>query len=554
MKRFIALVLIVFMAFAVFAAGGKEETVSSTPASNGNVVQNASQIDEFETVSLEVTEDNIIRGGKLVVGSIVEVSSYAPWRFRSEFYLLGCVYEPLLMFDNEGEVVPYLLESFEGDPETLTYTLKVRDGVNFSDGSEFTGEVLLWNLQNFKENSNTSATHFGSVDYFELVDEDTVVIHLKEWNSQIPYSLNNCAGMMYSKKAFDEHGYDWCLENPVGTGPYVLVEKVTDSYKKFVKNENYWNKDIEPLYDEIEARIYGNNMAAQAALLAGECDVFNGGDYGMKDMMSSMGYNLYQNKMWNRVYFLIFSSAIEGSPLADVRVRKAIAYAIDSETIVKSLDYNRTFVTNQYAVEGTGFYNPDVKGYGYDPQKAKELLAEAGYADGFKTKIITGLDQGLDRYMIALQQYLKDVNIDAELVYLDNAAWQSTSGIYGDGVTDGMILCGHGYGSNLVNQAVSNFSKRATEKGSVGMYHANKIHPDDLDAAIMTALTATDEATMYASMQEAERLLIDEYMIGYPVLTAYYDQIITQPNIVDKGFCNTYNRGNDYNYLYRIKL
>ena len=122
------------------------------------------------------------------------------------------------------------------------------------------------------------------MESFELVDPDTVVMHLKEWNSQIPFSLNNLAGMMYSKKAFDEHGADWCLEHPAGTGPYVIKEIVKDSYTILVKDENYWNKANQPaLYDEIEVRIYGDNMAAQAALLNGDCDVFNGGDYGMKD-------------------------------------------------------------------------------------------------------------------------------------------------------------------------------------------------------------------------------------------------------------------------------
>lgn len=551
MKKIFALVLACLMMFSLIAcqaSPSNEPVATEVPGADvQSGEQNSSQIDEFQSSDFQATEDNIVRGGKLVLGTNKDVNSCAPWRFRGEFYALGPAYEYLLQFDDEGNIVPYLAESIVADPEALTYTITVRDGVTFSDGSKLDGDVLLWNFENFKENSQTSSTHFGSVDYFEKVDDMTVVIHLTEWNTQIPYSLNNCAGIMYSKQAFDEHGYDWCLENPVGTGPYVLIENVTGSYKRFVKNENYWNSDVEPLYDEIEVRIYGDNMAAQAALISGELDVYNQGDYGMKDTMVNMGFNLYQNKMWNRVYFLMFSSAVEGSPFSDVRVRQAISYAIDSQAMVESLDYNRTFVTNQYAVEGTGFYNPDVVGYGYDPEKAKELLAEAGYADGFKTKLVTGTDQGLDRYMIAIQSYLKNIGIEVELEYQDNALWQS-SGIYE--IDDGMILCGHGYGSNLVNQAVANFSKRAV--GGVGMLNKSKIHPDDLDAVLMQALSATNDEEMYELMQEAERLIIDEYCIGYPVITAYYDQIITQPNIVDEGFCNTYNRGNDINKLYRI--
>ena len=156
--------------------------------------------------------------------------------------------------------------------------------------------------------------------------------------------------------------------------------------------------------------------------------------------------------------------------------------------------------------------------------------------------------------MVAVQSYLAAVGIDVELVYLDNAAWQSTAGIYGDGVSSEILLCGHGYGANLANQALSNFSQRATLPGSVGMLHNNKIHPDDLNDAIMGAVGAKSKDEMYKYMQEVQYLLIDKYCIAYPLLNAYYTQIITQPDIVDAGWCNSFNRTHDWNRLYRVDL
>lgn len=550
-KKALALLLATAMMLSMASCSKKGQPPvegSQTPAVDEKTPQNPDQIKQYEQNKKEVTADNVVRGGTLRVGSTTDVNSYAPWRFRGEWYLMGPCYETLVQFDDQGNIVPYLCESLTPDPEKLTYTVKCREGVTFSDGSSFDGDCLLWNFENFKENSQQSKTFFSNVDHFEKTDDMTVVIHLNQWDTQIPYSLNNAAGTMYSKKAFEEHGYDWCLENPVGTGPYVLKEYTTDANKTFVKSENYWNKEAGPLYDEIKVTIFGDNMSAQAALMSNAVDVFNGGDYGMKNSLVDKGYNLYQNRMWYRVYFLIFSSAVKGSPFEDVRVRQAVSYAIDSETMVSALDYGRTFVSNQYAVEGTGFYNPDVKGYGYDPDKARELLTEAGYPNGFTTKLVTGVDQKLDRYMVAIQGYLAEVGIQVELEYLQNAQWQA-SGIYE--IDDGMILCGHGYGSNLVNQAISNFSQRAV--GGVGMLNKSKIHPDDLNELLVTALGCTDEAEMYSLMQQAEKLIIDEYCIGYPVITSYYDQILTQPDIVDEGFCNSFNRCFDYNKIFRIK-
>ena len=553
MKKVLTILLVLAVMFSVFAGGAKEETKTQT--TDEQKVQNQTAAKQYETYDIVPTEKNIVRGGKLTIGTLNDVASMAPWKFRGEYALLGGIYEPLLVVTDSGDTEPFLLEKFESNPEKLTYTLTLKKGITFSDGSPLDADAMIWNFENFWKNGSSAATHFSSVDHFEKIDDYTVVMHLKEWNSQIPFSMNDVPGLMYSKKAFDDHGYDWCLKNPVGTGPYIMDSYVKDQSIHFVPNPTYWNKEAEPpLYDEVEVIVYGDAQSAQAAMYTGDLDVFLGGDYGMKDQMVAQGYKLYQNKMWSRVYFLLFTSAIEGSPFTDVRVRQAVCYAIDSDAIIKALDYGRTYYSNQYAVEGTGFYNPNVKGYEYNPEKAKALLKEAGYGDGFKTKMVVGIDQRLERYMVAVQSYLAAVGIDVELVYLDNAAWQSTAGIYGDGVSSEILLCGHGYGANLANQALSNFSQRATLPGSVGMLHNNKIHPDDLNDAIMGAVGAKSKDEMYKYMQEVQYLLIDKYCIAYPLLNAYYTQIITQPDIVDAGWCNSFNRTHDWNRLYRVDL
>lgn len=544
MKKIIAL-LLVTMFLLTFTACATNKNANDS----NNVNQSQEESPKNPSNEISASGDEIVAGGEVVFGMNVDVNTHASWRIRSgqEKLALSPVYEPLMRFDENGDLQPYLAESLTADQENLTYTVKLREGIVFSDGSPLDGDALLWNFENFKENSQTSATHFGSVDYFEKVDDMTVVIHLKEWNTQIPYSLNSCAGLMYSKAAFEAHGYDWCLENPVGTGPYVLTESVSDSHKKYVKNENYWNTDFPAQFDSVTIRIIADNMSAQAALISGDIDAYLGGDYAMKQTLQDMGYNLYQNKMWYTIYFLIFGSDCEGSPLCDVRVRQAIAYAIDSKTIAETLDYGKTFVSNQYAVEGTPFYSGDVVGYEYNVEKAKELLAEAGYADGFKTKISVGVDQALDRYMVALQGYLKEVGIEVELDYQETAIWTS-KGIYE--TDEGMILAGHGFGANLVNQAVNNFSKRAID--GVGMLKNSKLHPDDLDEALMKALGATDDAEMLSYMHTAEKLIIDEYCLGYPVVMAYGKQIITAADIVDNGFLSGYNEFEIWNNLYRV--
>jgi peptide/nickel transport system substrate-binding protein len=527
---FVVAVLLLAASFTVNASGSKEPATGGAAASPAPATP--------------------VLGGTLKIGVKSEVANTAAWRLRSpqEKIEWSCCYETLFKIDKEGKVVPNLAASLKADFGTLTYTVTLRDDVYFSDGSRLDADVLLWNFTNFKTNSQTASTHFGDVASFEKKDNKTVAIHLSQWNSQIPYSLNSVPGLMYSKKAFDEHGLDWTMKNPVGTGPYVLDSWVNGEIKTFKKNPNYWNKQVKVTFDSIEFRVVKDEMSAQAALLSGDIDGYHAGSFAMQSALTSQGFNVASGTMWYTIYFLIFASAVPNSPLADVRVRQAIGYAIDSESIAKNIDKGLSFASNQYAVEGTPFYGKDVKGYGYDVNKAKQLLAEAGYPNGFVTTIYTGTDQPMDRYMVAVQGYLAAVGIKLNLVYQDVSLW-TTKTLYG--IDEGMILAGHGFGINLVNQMVSNFSKRAV--AGVGMLKNSKLHPDDLDEAIMSALGAKDPETMIKFAQSAEKMIVDKYCLGYPIVLGRANTVILNKKIVDEYAVATNNEYYDLNGIYRIK-
>ena len=508
MKKIVSLLLILAMVLSVIGCG------SSAPAATENKTETTDASAVIEQEKAQTGDVVAKEGGSMVIGMSTDASQAAAWRMRSgqEKLVFSATYETLMSITDDGEIVGNLAESLVADEANKTYTVTLRPDVYFSDGSHLDADVLLWNFENFKENSQTSATHFGSVDHFEKTGDYTVVIYLSEWNTQIPYSLNSVAGLMYSKKAFDENGYDWCLENAVGTGPYVQTEWIHDDHISFAKNENYWNKENAPKLDKLTFRVIADEMSAQAALISGDINVYYGASETLQDTLEKAGFVRATNQMWYTILFLIYASDVEGSPLQDVRVRQALSYAIDSDTIAKTIGKGKVFVSKEYAVEGTMFYNPDVEGYGYDVEKAKALLAEAGYPDGFATTIYCGVDQALGDYLVAIQGYLKEIGVDLAIEQMETAEWRST-GIYD--IPEGMILAGHGFGANLVNQQVSNFSKRA--KAGVGMLKEVKLHPDDLDECIMNALQASDTAEMLKNEFEAQRLIIDEYCLGYPL-------------------------------------
>ena len=473
---------------------------------------------------------------EIIIGDYADAPNVASWMIRTgsdKSHWVYTIYEPLFTMSEDGEVVPYLAESLTSDPDALTYTVKLRDDVYFSDGSKLDADALLWNFENFKENATTSSTHFGTVDSFEKISDSEVVIHMAQWSSQIPYSLCSAAGLMYSKQAFDENGYDWCLQNPVGTGAYLLDDWVTDDYKTFVYNENYWNASVKPEVTKITIKVIPDETTAQAAMLSDNLDVFPG-TYNFTKDMEAQGFPRVTTKMWYYSDFIVFASAIEDSPLSDVRVRQAICYAIDSKTIQETINLNMSLLTNQYAIEGTPFYTDTVQGYDYNPEKAKELLAEAGYPDGFTTTLYTGTDLNLSKQMIAVQGYLQDVGITVNLEYQDVSIWSSKT-VYS--IEEGMVMVSHGFGTNIVNQAVSNFSQEAVK--GVGMLKDCKLHPDDVNEALMNALSAKDTQTMIDEFNEAQRLIFDTYCLAYPVDSDAYSWVSLRDTFNDNGCFGT---------------
>ncbi len=540
MKKIIALILALIMVVSLAACGSSTNTTpSAAPASPSAAVSPAASASAATTAPTT--------GGDLVIGNSTDCSFIASWMLRgyNDRAELSLVYEPLVKLDENGDYYGYLAESIVPDAEKLTWTVTVRDDVYFSDGSQLTGDVLLWNFENYLANSNTANTHFGFVESFEKTGDYTVVIHLKQWTSQIPFSFQDNCGYMYSKKAFDEKGIDWCLQHPVGTGPYVEDQVVAGEYRSFVKNTSYWNKEAVQTFDTVTWKIIADESTAQAALMAGEIDAYFSPSFTMVDsMLAQDDFQLAKNTTTFMIQFMLFPSAIEG-PFADVKIRQAIGYAIDSQAIIDSLTYGFGINSNQYAGPGTPYFNDSLTGYDFNLEKAKELIASSDYAGGFSTKLYMS-NQNTPLYTAIgtiVQSQLKEIGIDLEVVLLEQSVWLETF----KKAQDGFIIGGHGFGSNLANQMRSNFSQAA--KDGVGMMSYSMLHPDDLNAVINAAVSATDTETMIANIKEANRMISDVYALAYPVFLqpAYY--ILLSNKLADVGCFNNTSLSFDYSKL-----
>jgi ABC-type transport system substrate-binding protein len=215
------------------------------------------------------------------------------------------------------------------------------------------------------------------------------------------------------------------------------------------------------------------------------------------------GYLVKSSRPGSGAHGQVPDSGNPKSPWADVRVRQAAQHAIDTEAIVKTILYGEAEPTNQYSSKGHWGYNPAVVGYPFNPTKAKQLLAEAGYPNGFKTKLGYRTNPQDDQLYSAVQGYLKVVGIDAELDPMQQGRFQQTA-LQG-GKWEGLFQYGL---SPNPDAAVS-----LTEKFSGSGQYMQMLLPSDYLKAIQNAVTAPDFETKQKWVQEVMKLMVDKYCL-----------------------------------------
>jgi ABC-type transport system substrate-binding protein len=255
----------------------------------------------------------------------------------------------------------------------------------------------------------------------EVVDPYTVRVDLKSWSNQTVAAFADAATLisMVSKAAYDKNGLDWMKANPVGTGPFTFASMSQGANVKFVKNPDYWKKDDQgnklPYLDEVDFIFADTINQRQSMMLAGDADWAVSIEPGQAAAdLKAKGLNVQMQNDTN--VLLLPDTTSPGSPWASKQVREAAQHAIDTAAIAKGLGYGFVEAINQIPPRSTTAYDAStVNPRPYDVAKAKQMLAEAGYPNGFDTTLIMSPVGANKDLAVAVQGYWQAIGIKATL-------------------------------------------------------------------------------------------------------------------------------------------
>jgi len=426
-----------------------------------------------------------------VVGTPSEGPGGAPHRG------VEAAYDFLVRYDENFTIQPRLAESWDVAPDGKTITFHLRKGVKFSDGTPFNAAAVKANLDIYAPN-NVRPPSLTKVQSIDVVDDYTVRLNLKAYDSTIFLDLGDGPGMMCSPTALAKQTTpeNMAKDHLVGTGPFKLVEFVRSQYVKYVKNTDYWQPG-KPYLDAWEVYFIPDPVTSLMSFKKGDALVIHGLSPTEANDLKKSGYEILPTQV-KLVNVLLPDGLNKDSPWADKRVREAAEYAIDKNALAKSIGEGYYEAAYEFAPASAAHFVTGMTFRTFDPAKAKQLLADAGYPTGFKTKIYAGTTYNKD-ILVGIQTYLKEVGIDAELDLADPARMTD---MQNNGWKNGLFVPGVPIISNL----------RSLSFRLAGGYHVSMGRTPDWQTRVDATVATPDPAKNMELFKGLIKTMVDEAM------------------------------------------
>lgn len=410
-----------------------------------------------------------------------------------------------------GEIIPDLAESWETIGNKI-WTFKLRQGVQWQKGyGEFTSADVLYSYNRILDPATASpyASEFNNVDSIEAPDDYTIVFKLKTPDGNFLHQVANYhQGQIVKKEAVEKFG-DQIKWNPIGTGPFVAEKIDPSSEIILVRHDDYYQGPA-PI-GKIIFSIIKDESTATIALQNGEIDVIMRSNREENlDILEKAGFKM--NHVENYATSLkVFN--LENPILANPKVRQAWAYAVDFNAIAEGVSPRLQKGSKSLLLDWMEGYSENTTQYGYNPEKAKQLLAEAGYPDGFTIKQDGTSATGVTEQMQLEQEYLKAVGIQLEFDLVDTPTYNEKRNS-GDFDVSGRLL-------PAVNPDMVLFSYLHPDNIAPKGLNGARYNNPELTEKLESARAETDEAKRLKLYEEVQQIVMKEV----PYLPTYASNV-----------------------------
>jgi peptide/nickel transport system substrate-binding protein len=430
------------------------------------------------------------------------------------------IHETLVKQDDNGEIRPLLATSWSTSDDKLTWTFKLRTGVRFQDGTAFDAEAVKYSIDRLRDPAIASprGSVVAAVQQVNVVDDSTVAIVTKEPFAPLLAQLSAYNLGIVSPTQAKKLGKGY-RDAPMGTGPYMLKawqpgEKIT-----LTRFDQYWGE--KPKLANIEVRVVPEDSARVLMLLSSEADVISSvPTVLMKRLESSPAVKILKKTGFRTIYVGLNNGI---APFTDVRVRRAVAHAIDVKSLLAG-------VLNGNGTLGGGFESPviggarkDLQPYPYDPEKARQLLKEAGHPNGFETSFYVPSGRYLmDRQLgEAIQAQLAQVGIKAKI---ESPEWGAFVAVT-DQKKAPIFILGKGSPTGDLDFTLSLSTQ------SKGRMNAFALSNPEIDKLLAEQRVTVDKEKRYELLSRIQQLIYDDVPL---VVLFYEDQIFaTRANVKD---------------------
>lgn len=378
-----------------------------------------------------------VSGGSIVVAITADPPGWDPSASTSQEIprvVYGNVFEGLVMFDGSGTIVPRLATDWRVSDDGLTWIFELREGVTFHDGTPFTSADVVAKFERARnpDSGHTQTGYYSAIEEITAQGDHTVVFRLSRPSASLLYNFARPDSIIYPAGTHETQ-----RSQPVGTGPFTFASYTEGAEVVLERYDGYWQEGL-PYLDRAVFRIISDPNTRFAALQTGDIDVV---PLLPEQYIQIAGNPDLKGTQGTATAEITVAMNNTREPFNDLRVRQAITLAIDKQAIVNGAMFGLGTVIGSHMSPSEPYYIDLSETYPYDPQRARELLAEAGYPNGFTIDFELPEPYNIERRSgEVIAQQLREVGIDVNLSVVEWATWIERIFLGGD---YDMTIIGH---------------------------------------------------------------------------------------------------------------